>query len=86
MAIPEHQELARALAAYDLIGLQTKADVANLIDYMANGVYGRIVPDGRIRRVRSAASRSRASRSASTSTDFAKAKRDQRPGAGRALR
>ena len=31
------------------IGLQTKADVANLIDYMANGVIGRIVPDGRIR-------------------------------------
>jgi trehalose 6-phosphate synthase len=49
MAIPEHQDLARALAAYDLIGLQTKADVANLIDYMANGVFGRIVPDGRIR-------------------------------------
>jgi trehalose 6-phosphate synthase len=49
MAVPEHQELARALAAYDLIGLQTKADVANLIDYMANGVFGRIVPDGRIR-------------------------------------
>jgi trehalose 6-phosphate synthase len=49
MAIPEHKELARALAAYDLIGLQTKADVANLINYMANGVYGRIVPDGRIR-------------------------------------
>ena len=49
MAIPEHQELARALAAYDLVGLQTKADVANLIDYMANGVFGRIVPDGRIR-------------------------------------
>jgi trehalose 6-phosphate synthase len=48
-AIPEHESLARALSAYDLIGLQTKADVANLIDYMANGVYGRIVPDGRIR-------------------------------------
>ena len=49
MAIPEHQELARALAAYDLVGLQTKADVSNLLDYMANGVFGRIVPDGRIR-------------------------------------
>ena len=49
MAVPEHQELARALAAYDLIGLQTKADVANLLDYMSNGAYGRIVPDGRIR-------------------------------------
>ena len=49
MAVPEHKELARALAAYDLIGLQTKADVANLLDYMANGLHGRIVPDGRIR-------------------------------------
>ena len=49
MAIPEHQDLARALAAYDLVGLQTKADVANLLDYMANGVFGRIVPDGRMR-------------------------------------
>src|SRR4029079_6313635 len=34
LPIPEHQELARALAAYDLVGLQTKADVANLLDYM----------------------------------------------------
>ena len=49
MAVPEHKELARALAAYDLIGLQTKADVANLLDYMSNGLHGRIVPDGRIR-------------------------------------
>jgi len=49
MAIPEHQQLARALAAYDLIGLQTKADVANLVTYLENGVFGRIVPDGRIR-------------------------------------
>ncbi len=49
MAIPEHQELARALSAYDLIGLQTKADVANIVSYLENGVFGRIVPDGRIR-------------------------------------
>jgi len=49
MAVPEHQELARALSAYDLIGLQTKADVANLVSYLENGIYGRIVPDGRIR-------------------------------------
>ena len=49
MAVPEHKELARALAAYDLIGLQTKADVANLLNYMANGLHGRIVPDGRVR-------------------------------------
>ena len=49
MAVPEHQELARMLTAYDLIGLQTRADVANLLDYMSNGAYGRIVQDGRIR-------------------------------------
>jgi trehalose 6-phosphate synthase len=49
MAVPEHKELGRALTAYDLVGLQTKADVANLIDYMTNALYGRIVPDGRIR-------------------------------------
>jgi trehalose 6-phosphate synthase len=49
MAIPEHRELARTLTAYDLIGVQTRADVANLLDYMSNGVDGRIVPDGRIR-------------------------------------
>ena len=48
-AIPEHERLARCLAAYDLVGLQTKADVANLIDYMANGVFGSVMSDGRIR-------------------------------------
>src|SRR5262249_42471424 len=49
MAIPEHRQLAQALSAYDLIGVQTRADVANMIDYFSNGVLGRIVPDGRIR-------------------------------------
>ena len=49
LAVPEHKELATALAAYDLIGLQTRADVANLLNYMSNGVHGRIVPDGRVR-------------------------------------
>src|SRR5262245_40408152 len=49
MAIPEHRELARALTAYDLVGVQTQADVANLLDYMSNGVGGRMVPDGRVR-------------------------------------
>jgi len=49
MAVPEHKELARALAAYDLVGLQTKADVGNFINYMTSALHGRIVPDGRIR-------------------------------------
>ncbi|HEV8695155.1 MAG TPA: trehalose-6-phosphate synthase, partial [Lysobacter sp.] len=48
-AVPEHRELARMLTAYDLIGLQTTADVANLLDYMSNGVHGRVIPDGRVR-------------------------------------
>jgi trehalose 6-phosphate synthase len=49
LAIPEHRELARGLAAYDLIGLQTQVDVGNLIDYLQDGVFGRILQDGRIR-------------------------------------
>jgi trehalose 6-phosphate synthase len=49
LAIPEHRELARGLASYDLIGLQTKVDVGNLIDYLQDGVFGRILQDGRIR-------------------------------------
>jgi trehalose 6-phosphate synthase len=49
IAIPEHRELARCIAAYDLVGVQTKADVSNLIDYLANGVMGSVTPDGRIR-------------------------------------
>ena len=49
VAIPEHAHLARCLAAYDLVGLQTKADVSNLIDYLVNGALGNVTPDGRIR-------------------------------------
>jgi len=49
LAIPEHRDLARGLAAYDLIGLQTRVDVGNLIDYLQDGVFGRLLQDGRIR-------------------------------------
>jgi trehalose 6-phosphate synthase len=49
LAIPEHRDIARGLAAYDLIGLQTTVDVGNLIDYLQDGVLGRILQDGRIR-------------------------------------
>lgn len=48
LAIPEHRELAAQLAAYDLIGLQTRADVANLIKSFEESVSGRILQDGRI--------------------------------------
>lgn len=49
LAIPEHVELAQALAAYDLVGLQTRADVANLLSFLQQSVHGQILPDGRIR-------------------------------------
>lgn len=49
IAIPEHEHLARCLAAYDLIGLQTKSDVASLIDYTVNSAFGSVLSDGRIR-------------------------------------
>jgi trehalose 6-phosphate synthase len=49
LAIPEHLELARALSAYDLIGVQTQADVANLIAFFEDSVHGRILQDARIR-------------------------------------
>ena len=48
MAVPEHQLLARMLSCYDLIGLQTRADVANVLNYISNLAHGRIMPDGRI--------------------------------------
>ena len=48
LAIPEHRALARALSAYDLVGLQTQGDVANLIQFLEDSVSGRILQDGRI--------------------------------------
>jgi len=48
LAIPEHRELAHALAAYDLIGLQTHSDVANLIQFLKDSEAGRMLSDGRI--------------------------------------
>lgn len=48
LAIPEYRDLARSLAAYDLIGVQTQADVANLIGFFEDAVAGRILQDGRI--------------------------------------
>jgi len=48
-AIPEHERLARCLADYDLVGLQTRADVSNLIDFVTNGAFGHVTPQGRVR-------------------------------------
>jgi len=49
MAIPEYRDLARSLAAYDLIGLQTRTDCANMLDFFRNAVFGRLLQDGRMR-------------------------------------
>ena len=49
LAIPEYKEIAKALSAYDLIGLQTQSDVRNLIDFFQQSVFGRLLPSGRIR-------------------------------------
>lgn len=50
LAIPKHRRLARALAAYDLVGLQTRADVGRLIDTLQDSVAAQIVPmDGMVR-------------------------------------
>lgn len=49
MAVPEHELLAEAFSAYDLIGLQTTTDVAHMIDYLEHGVRGQLLPDGRMR-------------------------------------
>ena len=49
LALPEHHVLARSLAAFDLVGLQTEADVANLIHYLVKGEFASMMPDGRMR-------------------------------------
>lgn len=49
LAIPEHKILAKAFSDYDLVGLQTSADVANLIKFLEDGVAGRILQDGKIK-------------------------------------
>jgi len=46
-AVPQHAALAKALCAYDLIGLQTKADVGNLTSYLRNASLNGQIPAGR---------------------------------------
>lgn len=49
LAIPEHKELAEALTYYDLVGVQTQADVGNFIDVFQQAVSGQLMSDGNIR-------------------------------------
>ncbi len=48
-ALPEHQRIARALASFDVIGLQSQADKAHFVDYLLHDCGGEDLGDGRIR-------------------------------------
>jgi trehalose 6-phosphate synthase len=47
-ALPQHQRLGRAMAAYDLIGLQTRRDADNFRRYMTGYLDAVEEPDGRL--------------------------------------
>ncbi len=47
-ALPQHQRLARALAAYDLVGFQTERDRANFVRYLTDVAGGSVLADGSI--------------------------------------
>ena len=47
-ALPQHQRLARGLAAFDLVGFQTERDTANFRRYLTEIAGGTVLDDGRI--------------------------------------
>lgn len=47
-AIPQHEWLMRSLFAYDLVGLQSEADVAHCMRYMTNEGNALLLPDQRL--------------------------------------
>jgi trehalose 6-phosphate synthase len=49
LALPEFEILADALSAYDLIGLQSTADVARLVGTLEDAVAARLMTNGRVR-------------------------------------
>lgn len=49
LAVPEYAEIAEALSFYDLIGVQTQLDVANLIDFFLQSVFGQLMRNGSVR-------------------------------------
>jgi trehalose 6-phosphate synthase len=46
LTLPRHQNLVRALFAYDLIGFQTETDSQAFHDYVVNECGGQVLPDG----------------------------------------
>lgn len=49
LALPQHEQLVRALCAYDLVGFQTKNDLRAFQDYIRLEVGGEVDPDGIVR-------------------------------------
>lgn len=47
--VPPHAALMRALCAYDLVGLQTVADLRAFVDYIEHEADGRVSADGTVR-------------------------------------
>ncbi|MGE0120718.1 MAG: alpha,alpha-trehalose-phosphate synthase (UDP-forming) [Dongiaceae bacterium] len=45
-ALPGHEKLVEALCAYDLVGLQTAADVHGFADYIVNEAHGELAANG----------------------------------------
>jgi len=48
-AIPQHEWLMRSLFAYDLVGLQSQADVEHFARYVQSEAGAEVLPDGRYR-------------------------------------
>ena len=48
-AVPEHRKLVQGLCAYDVVGLQTGKDLANLAQYLEEEFNAQELPDGRFR-------------------------------------
>jgi trehalose 6-phosphate synthase len=47
-SLPQHQRLARALCAFDLVGFQTERDTANFRRYITEIAGGTVLDDGRL--------------------------------------
>jgi trehalose 6-phosphate synthase len=47
-SLPQHQRIARALCAFDLVGFQTGRDRGNFVRYLEEVGHAKTLPDGRI--------------------------------------
>jgi len=49
LALPRHEDLMRALSAYDLVGFHTVNDLSAFFDYIVLEAGGEVLPDGVVR-------------------------------------